>query len=41
MRTLPGFKQILRDAGIVDYWRATGKWGDFCKPVGSDDFECR
>jgi len=41
VRSLPAFKQILIDAGIVDYWRATGKWGDFCKPVGVDDFECR
>jgi hypothetical protein len=41
VRSLPAFKQILRDAGIVDYWRASGKWGDFCKPVGTDDFECR
>jgi len=41
VRTLPGFKRILVDGGIVDYWRATGKWGDFCKPVGTDDFECR
>lgn len=41
MRALPGFKALLRDAGIVDYWRQTGKWGDFCKPVGADDFECR
>jgi serine/threonine protein kinase/tetratricopeptide (TPR) repeat protein len=41
VRTLPGFKALLRDAGIVDYWRQTGKWGDFCKPVGAEDFECR
>jgi len=41
IRTLPGFKAMLRDAGIVDYWRTTGNWGDFCKPVGADDFECR
>jgi len=41
IRTLPGFKALLRDAGIVDYWRQTGIWGDFCKPVGDDDFECR
>ena len=40
VRTLPGFKQLLRDAGVVDYWRQTGRWGDFCKPVG-EDFECR
>jgi hypothetical protein len=41
VRTLPGFKQILREAGIVDYWRSTGKWGDHCRPLGADDFECR
>ena len=41
VRTLPGFKALLRDAGIVDYWRQSGRWGDFCKPVGDDDFECR
>lgn len=41
VRTLPGFKALLREAGIVDYWRATGQWGDFCKPVGPEDFECR
>jgi tetratricopeptide (TPR) repeat protein len=41
VRTDPRFKQQLRDSGLVDYWRATGNWGDFCKPVGTDDFECR
>ncbi len=41
VRTLPGFKTLLREAGIVDYWRKTGNWGDFCKPVGAEDFECR
>jgi len=24
----------------VDYWKTNG-WGDFCKPVGKDDFECK
>jgi TolB-like protein len=36
-----GFKQLLRDLRIVDYWRESGNWADFCKPVGADDFECR
>jgi TolB-like protein len=35
------FKALLRDLGLVDYWRSSGKWGDFCKPVGTDDFECQ
>jgi TolB-like protein/tetratricopeptide (TPR) repeat protein len=40
-RADPRFKQILRDLKLADYYRASGKWPDFCKPVGSDDFECR
>ncbi len=38
-RRTPAFKQILRDLGLVDYWLASGKWGDFARPVGDDDFE--
>ena len=30
----PGFKELLRDIGLADYWRQSGDWGDFCKPVG-------
>jgi hypothetical protein len=41
LRTLPGFKAHLIEVGLVDYWRQTGEWGDVCKPVGADDFECR
>ena len=33
------FKTFVRDAGLVDYWRARG-WPDLCKPVGTDDFAC-
>ncbi|MGH7292463.1 MAG: hypothetical protein ACREJT_14695, partial [Myxococcota bacterium] len=35
------FKAVVREIGLVDYWRATGKWGDFCHPVGKADFKCR
>jgi hypothetical protein len=41
VRTAPGFKDLLRDLGLVDYWRSTGNWGEFARPVGSEDFECR
>jgi TolB-like protein/tetratricopeptide (TPR) repeat protein len=41
VRRLPGFKVLLREQGFVDYWRKSGNWGEFCRPVGADDFECR
>ena len=40
LRTDSRFKDLVRDLGRVDYWRKAGNWGDFCKPVGKDDFEC-
>jgi hypothetical protein len=40
MRQLPGFKDFVRELGLVDYWRTSGKWSDFCHPVGDDDFVC-
>jgi TolB-like protein len=39
VRKLEGFKQLMREAGLVDYWKENG-WGDFCKPVDDDNFEC-
>jgi TolB-like protein len=41
VRGNPRFKLLVRDVGLVDYWRATGDWGAFCKPAGKDDFECK
>jgi hypothetical protein len=39
-RKLPGFKELVREVGLVTYWRTTGEWGEFARPVGADDFEC-
>jgi tetratricopeptide (TPR) repeat protein len=40
IRGLPQFKDFVRELGLVDYWRTSGKWGDFCRPLGEKDFEC-
>jgi hypothetical protein len=40
MRTDPRFKAIVRQLGLPEYWRSSDHWSDFCKPVGTDDFEC-
>ena len=40
LRTLPGYKALMWESGLADYWRQTGDWGDACRPVGDDDFEC-
>jgi TolB-like protein/DNA-binding winged helix-turn-helix (wHTH) protein len=40
VRGEPAFKALVRDLGLETYWRTTGNWGDFCAPVGADDFEC-
>jgi adenylate cyclase len=39
-RTDPRFKDIVRELGLADYWRASGQWGDFAQPLGANDFEC-
>jgi len=41
IRTDPRFKVLVRELGLADYYRTSGKWSDYCKPVGKDDFECR
>jgi TolB-like protein/cytochrome c-type biogenesis protein CcmH/NrfG len=39
VRKTERFKTLVRNAGMVDYWRARG-WPDLCRPMGTDDFEC-
>lgn len=40
MRRLPGFTDLVADLGLVDYWRSSGQWSDFCRPVGDDQITC-
>jgi len=39
LRKTPAFKQFVRDLGFYHYWRASGHWGDYARPLGDDDFE--
>ncbi|MEJ0038711.1 MAG: hypothetical protein WDO68_21990 [Gammaproteobacteria bacterium] len=40
MRQLPGFKTLVSDLKLVDYWRGSGRWNEFCHPANDGDFEC-
>ena len=39
LRKTERFKALMRNAGLVDYWRKNG-WPDLCRPMGADDFVC-
>jgi TolB-like protein len=41
MRRLPDFNQLLQEKGLVDYWRATGNWGEYCVAAAGQDFVCK
>jgi hypothetical protein len=39
LRKTERWKALIRNAGLVDHWRARG-WPDLCRPMGEDDFTC-
>jgi TolB-like protein len=39
VRKQPEFKDLLREYGLVDYWRAH-QWAECCRPTDDLDFEC-
>jgi hypothetical protein len=39
VRKTERFRNFVRKAGMVDYWRAKG-WPPQCHPTTGDDFEC-
>jgi TolB-like protein/tetratricopeptide (TPR) repeat protein len=39
VRRLDGFKDLVSELNLVEYWRAYG-WSDFCRPLGDEEFEC-
>jgi hypothetical protein len=40
MRKLPGFKDLMREFGLAEYWLESGEWPDFCGPLEDGDFIC-
>jgi hypothetical protein len=40
MRSDPRFMQVAAKLGLVDYWRSTGQWPDFCSEPGLP-YDCR
>lgn len=39
VRRLPGFKDLVRQVGLEEYFREYG-WNDFCHATDAKDFEC-
>jgi hypothetical protein len=39
-RKEPAFQKLVERLGYADYWRTSGDWADFCRPVNADGFEC-
>jgi TolB-like protein len=39
VRQLPGFKELVTELNLVEYWRTYG-WADACMPLGENDFTC-
>jgi hypothetical protein len=41
VRQMPEFEDFVRQVGLVDYWRASGDWGDFCHEAEEGKITCR
>ena len=39
-RADPRFNNLMREIGFADWWQKTGRWNDYCRPAGRNDFEC-
>lgn len=40
VRALPGFRELLADMNLVEFWRESG-WPEMCEPSTDNDFVCR
>ncbi len=39
-RKTAAFEKLVTDLGFVAAWRASGDWGDYCKPRGAREITC-
>ena len=40
MRSDPRFMPLMAKVGLLDFWRKTGKWPDFCQ-AADRPYDCR
>jgi DNA-binding winged helix-turn-helix (wHTH) protein/tetratricopeptide (TPR) repeat protein len=40
VRRQPGFEDVVQRLGLVDYWRLSGNWAEFCQGTPSGGFAC-
>ena len=40
MRELPEFTEFITELGLVDYWRDSGHWPDYCRPSMMNAIVC-
>jgi hypothetical protein len=40
MRRDPSFMPLMQRFGLIDYWRSTGHWPDFCSEPGLP-YDCK
>jgi DNA-binding winged helix-turn-helix (wHTH) protein/Flp pilus assembly protein TadD len=41
VRRQPAFEEVVEQLGLVDYWRLSGNWGEFCRGSPSGGFACQ
>lgn len=41
LRRTEGFRQLVTDLGLVEAWRKSGDWGDYCRPVSATEITCQ
>lgn len=33
-------RALIKGIGLVQVWRETGNWGDYCRPISDAGFRC-